>query len=841
MLRLPCLTENNNLTTAIRMHFPFRKKGNQMLTRFLHQDLLYAFRQLSKSLSFTLATVLTLALGIGANLTVFLLLYGVLFRPLPFPHPHQLVRIERSYPDGEIGPVQTGTMALFMRRTAHVFEYAAAYDYIAANTNLVQAGEAVPLKTRRATVDFFRVFDVPPVIGRGFEVADMVPNAAGVVVVSDPLWRQRFSADPHILGRSIVLGNRPFTVVGVASPALRLESNVDVWMPLPIVENPNDQNHDLNFVARLRPGVTREQATADLKNVYLQLKVTYPRLWQQSESPRVLDYHDSFVGDIKPALRILMGAVALVLVIVSANILCLLLTRSIGRRREMSLRAALGASQWRILRQLLAENAVLCIAGGGAAIFFAANAAPALMRLSPLELPAFASLEIGTPGLCFAAALTLACALLFSLVPLFESRGVAMNESLRINTTQIAQGRHLAQKALVVSEVAVSLMLMVAAGLLLSSFWKLLHTPTGFDPTNVVTFKNAFANEQVPTSAALNQHVQQVVARLEAIPGVESAAAAANLPTQLVADLPFDILGRGADRRDAGGDEKYVPVSDHYFSTLQVPLVSGRIFAQSESAPVIIVNQQFARLYFKGENPISQHLRIGAMMGPEFADSVREIVGVVGDVKQTGLDQPTPAVMYVPLAQVPDNEEQLSNGLLGTSWMVRTRSGQVDVPGPARRIFMDDAHTPLLSVESLTQVISASLAQQRFNMVLLSCFGIISLVLGAAGLYGVLSFAVARQTKEIGLRMAVGAQREDIVRMVLKDASVLIVAGLLVGVTASIAGARLLQSLVYGIKPRDPYTMLAMSLLLLLTGFFAAWWPARRAASTEPMIALRND
>lgn len=812
-----------------------------MLTRFLHHDLIYAFRQLRKSLSFTLATVLTLALGIGANLTVFLLLYGVLLRPLPFPHPHQLVRVERAYPDGEIGPVQTGTLALFMRRTAHVFDSAAAYDYIAANINLVQAGEAVPLKARRATADFFRVFAVPPVIGRGFEAADMIPNAAGVVVLSDPLWRQRFSADPHILGRSIILGNRPYTVVGVASPALRLESNVDVWMPLPIVESPTDQSHELVFIARLLPGVTRDQATADLKNVYLQLKTTYPKLWQQSESPLVLDLHDSLVGDIKPALQMLMGAVALVLVIVSANILCLLLTRSIARRREMSLRAALGASQWRILRQLLAENAILCSVGGAAAIFFAATAAPALLHLSPLELPAFTSLEIGAPALCFAAALTLACALLFSVVPAFESRGAALNESLRVNNTQIAPGRQLAQKALVVSEVAVSLVLMVAAGLLLSSFWKLVHTPPGFDPAQVVTFKNAFSDEQAATTATLNQHVQQITARLEALPGVESAATASNLPTQMVADLPFEILGRGADRKDAGGDEKYVPVTDHYFATLRVPLLAGRLFSASESAPVLVVNQQFARLYFKGENPVGQHIHIGVFMGPDFADRVREIIGVVGDVKQTGLDQPTPGVMYVPLAQVPDKEEQMSQGLLGTSWMIRTRSPQVNVIGPARRILMDDAHAPLLSVEPLTQVISASVAQQRFNMILLSAFGIISLVLGAAGLYGVLSFAVARQTKEIGLRMAVGAQREDIVRMVMREAGVLIVAGLLVGVAASIAGARLLQNLVFGVAPRDPYTLLVMSLLLLLTGFFAAWWPARRAADTEPMIALRNE
>jgi predicted permease len=815
-----------------------------MTTGLLNQDVAYALRQLRKTAGFTFATVLTLALGIGANLTVFLILYGVLLRPLPFPHPEQLVRIERSYPNGAVGPAYSGTVALFMRRTSHSFESAAAYDYIPSNLNLVQGDEAIPLKALRATSDFFRVFAMDPAIGRGFNAQDMILNAPGVVVISNALWRERFSSDPNILGRAITLGNQPYSIIGVARPEFRLDAKVDVWVPLPIVESPKDQSHQYNFVARLLPGVTRAQAHADLENVMLQLKHTYPELWQQYESESVLDYHDSLVGDIRPALQILMGAVALVLVIVSANILSLLLTRSIARRREMSLRAALGASAWRILRQLLVENAILCLAGGIAGVALAQLAAPVLMHLSPLELPAFSSMEIGAPALAFAAVLTLACALLFSVVPAYESRSTQLTESLRVNTNQIATGRHLAQKALVVSEVAVSLVLMVAAALLLTSFWKLMHTSPGFDARNVVTFKNAFTDQQAATSALLSPRLDELAGRLEAIPGVASAAAVTSLPTQLVPDLPFDIMGRASNRKDASGDEKYVAITAHYFDALRIPVVSGRGFTSSDShtsAPVLIVNQQFVRSYFKGENPIGQHIHIGAMMGPGFEDPVREIVGVVGDVKQTGLDQATPGIMYLPPGQIPDRMTLMGNGLLGMSWVVRTKSGQVDVATSARSIFMDNAHTPLLSVEPLDEVISASLAQQRFSMILLSSFGLISLVLGAAGLYGVLSFAVARQTKEIGLRMAVGAERGDIIRMVLRDAGKLILMGLVIGVIAAIAGAHLLQSLVFGIAPRDPLTLACMCGVLLLTGLFAAWWPARRAAATEPMQALRAE
>ena len=375
-----------------------------------------------------------------------------------------------------------------------------------------------------------------------------------------------------------------------------------------------------------------------------------------------------------------MGAVALVLVIVSANILSLLLTRSIARRREMSLRAALGASGWRILRQLLVENAILCLAGGIAGVFLAQLAAPVLMHLSPLELPAFSSMEIGAPALAFAAALTLACALLFSLVPAYESRSTQLTESLRVNTTQIASGRHLAQKALVVSEVAVSLVLMVAAALLLTSFWKLVHTPPGFDARNVMTFKNAFTDEQAASSALLSQRLDELTGRLEAIPGVASAAA--------VIQSAHTVGCRSALRhcwpwrvtaKMLSGDEKYIAITAHYFDALRVPIVSGRSFTQSDShtsAPVLIVNQQFVRTYFKGENPIGQHIHIGAMMGPGFEDPVREIVGVVGDIKQAGLDQATPGIMYLPSGQIPDRMTRMVNGLLGMSWVVRTKSAR---------------------------------------------------------------------------------------------------------------------------------------------------------------------
>ncbi|MFZ0662396.1 MAG: ABC transporter permease [Acidobacteriaceae bacterium] len=811
---------------------------------FLRQDVWYAMRQLRRNRGFTLAAVLTLALGIGANLTVFLVMYGVLLRPLPFPHPDRIVRVERVYPGGQTAPAYSGTEFLFLRRVSRTFESAAAYDFIPATVNLVQGGNVVPIKAVRATADFFNVFQMQPIIGRAFSAHDMVLNAPGVAVLSNALWHNRFGADPNILGRAITLGSQKYTVIGIASPRFRLDAKTDVWTPLQIAEASGDQSHLYSFVARLNPGVTRAQAQNDLKRALLQFKNAYPKLWNQYESAAVLDFHDSLVGNVRPALEMLMGAVLLLLVIVAANILSLLLTRAIARRREISLRAALGASGWRILRQLLVENAILCIAGGLAGIVLAQFAAPALMHLSPIKLPEFASLEMGRVALIFAAALTVACALLFSLIPAYESRRTQLNESLRMNAAQIAPGRNLAQGALVVSEVAVSLVLLAAAALLLTSFWKLVLTSPGFSTKNVLTFKNGFSAEQASSSAHLGLRLDELTQRLEAIPGVESAAAVNDLPTQLVPDLPVAVSGRSPDRKDAVGDEKYIPITARYFNVLRIPVIAGRAFTPSDthgSAPVVVINQEMARTLFHGESAIGQHVAVGAGMGPGFEDPMREIVGVVGDVKQSGLDQPAPGIVYLPAAQIPDKLTQMGNGLLGMSWVIRMKSRQIDVAAPARRIFMDNAQAPLLSVEPLSEVVSASVAQQRFNMILLCGFGLISLLLGAAGLYGVLSYTVARQTKEIGIRMAVGAQRGDILRGVLREAALLVGLGLIAGILASLAGAQLLRSLIFGVAPRDPTTLAAACAALLLTGLFAAWWPARRAASIEPMEALRTE
>jgi predicted permease len=813
------------------------------LAETLWQDMRYALRMLRKSPGFTAAAVLTLALGIGVNLTMFAIFQGVLLRPLPFPNSVQLVRVYRFYPDGGMVPAYSGTKILFMARASRTLESAAAYDFVPSHMNLLQRGEAIPLETLGVTSDFFRVFQMYPELGHDFTAQDMAPHASPVAVISDATWRRRFAADKNIIGRALTLGNENYTVIGVANPKFRLDATVDAWVPLRIAEAPEDHGNDYNFVARLKPGVTKAQAQDDLKRVLLEEKSVYPSLWNQYESVRVIDYHDSLVGQVRPALEMLMSAVGLLLLIVSANILSLLLTRLIARRREMSLRVALGASSWRLLQQLLVENAILCIIAGVAGMLLAEFAGPMLMHFSPIELPHFASLDLGGSGFVFAGALAVACTFLFSFLPALETRRARLNESLHLNPRQVAGGRNPAQKTLVVGEVAMSLVLLVAAALLLTSFWNLVHTPTGFASKNVLTFKTSFTDAQTANSSVFSEHLSELTARIEALPGVESAAATWSLPTQVVPDLPFEVIGRPAGQEGSSGDEDYIPTTPHYFGTLRIPVVNGRAFTPADvpgSAPVVIVNQRFAMKYFKEQNPVGQHIRIGAAMGPGFEDSVREIIGVVGDTKQAGLEAPAPGIMYLPVAQLPDPLMRLDVRHLGMSWVVRTGFAHVDASA-IQKVFMDYAHIPLLSVDTMQGLIRTSIAQQRFNMLLVCAFGFIALTLGGTGLYGVMSYTVARQTKEIGVRMALGAQRGDVLRTVLREASFLVGAGLIIGIATSFAGAQLLRSLLFGVAPRDPITLASMSAVLLLTGLFAAWWPARRAASTDPIEALRAE
>lgn len=808
----------------------------------LWRDIRYGHRQLRKSPGFTAAVICTLALGIGANLIVFLVLYGVVLRPLPFPHPSRFVQINETY-HGQALRAVTATEALFFRRECKICESMAAYT-APSNANLIRSHGATPLTVEHVTAGFFRVFEEEPVIGRGFRAKDMVPNGPGTVVLSNATWRHDFGANPDIIGKAVTIGSNIYTVIGVASPKFRLQWKADAWVPLPIVEHSGDHNHSYFAVARVKPGVSMVQANLDMKQVLREYRQAYPNTWGRDMGVRAVGLHEVIVGKLRRPLEMLMGAVLLVWIIVAANILGLLLTRAEARRQDTGVRMALGATAWRLLRTLLIENLLLCAAGGTAGVLAAWLLTPVLMRLSPLPLPAFASLGIGGSALVFAGVLILICVLTFSLVPALETRRSRLSESLKLNTTRVASGRHVAQRVLVVGQVAVSLMLLVGAAILLSTFWKLVNVSPGFNAKNVLTFRSSLTAPQKSTTPLLAQRLNELTARIEALPGVESAAEAFSLPMEhRGVGLPFTVPGQ--TRRGTSQDADYIPITANYFHSLGIPVVEGRAFTLSDrsgSTPVVVVNEKFAKMYLKGQNPIGRHILIGAGMGAKFKDQAREIVGVVGNVRESALESPAPPIMYLPTAQVPTKAMRFLNELSGSnSWVVRLKSAHVDVMPQIRRIFMLKAHSPLLSVEPMSSVVSASVAPQRFSMILLCAFGLISLAMSCAGLYGVMSYNVARRAKEIGVRMALGARREDIAKGVLKDAGWLVGIGVVIGIVTSLAAGKLISSLLFGVKPQAPLALLVASVVMLLTGLFAAWWPALRAAGIEPMEALRNE
>ncbi len=808
------------------------------------QEIRYSIRQLLHAKGFAITAILTLAIGLGANATIFALFYSTLMRPLPFPRPNQLVRIERSYSAIGLAPSLSGTKFLLIQRENKSFSSVAAYDPGPGNISLIEPGGPVALAELHTSAGYFSTLGMPPVLGREFSTDDVRPHAAPAVILSYDAWRNHFAANPAILGQTVKLGGENYTIIGIADSRFVLEDKVDVWLPIQAQEDAADRANLYNVIARMKPGVTLAAASADLQRTYGVFKRTYPGLGDPDESLIAQDLHASIVGNMKTALIILMGAVFLLLLIVCANVLCLLLARGIARKTELAMRSALGASPLRILRMLLTENLLLCMIGGAAAVAVAFATLPMLVHFSPIELPEFSQSALKTPIILFVAVTGLVCAALFSFVPALQSRGGKLDEALRGGGSRSVSTRNRPQQILVIGEVAVSLLLLVCAGLLFSSFWRLIHVPPGFDTRNVLTFDMTFTGQDGSSTERLSSREETLINDIEALPGVLAAGTAPSLPTQPHPDLPFDIVGRPADDKDSRGEADINMVSRHYLQSLAIPVLRGRGFDSRDthsSTPVVLISQALAKRYFSTQNPIGEHILIGRVMGPLFADPPREIIGVVADTKEEALDRAAPLLLYEPVSQVPDAMSQLANEKLGISWVVRTAAPDPSLAENIRKIFQRDVQLPLLHVRTMDAVVARSVSAQRFSALLLALFGGIALLLGAAGLYAVMSHSVLRQTREIGVRMAIGAGRAEVLFMVLRQAGWLLIIGVAVGLALSLVLTRLMRSMLFGVVPYDPLTILSVSAILIFTGFVAAYLPARRASQVDPMQALRAE
>lgn len=796
-----------------------------------------------------LTAIATVALGIGANTALFTVVNAVLLRPMNYPHPDAIVEVTRSWPGFGNAPALTPTKFDFWRTENHSFQAVAAHNFLPLGLNLTGRGEPERLTNLPVTADFFRVPGVRPSLGRTFSQAEDKPGAGHFVVLSYATWKRLFHGDPSAIGQTLALSGANYVVLGVMPENFDFTEHAEVWTPLQLKIDPSDRANDYSVIARLKDGISLEQARADMRIVSQRLRKRFGDL-QMTGGPRetvgVFRYHDWIVGDVRPALLILMGAVGFVLLLACANVANLLLARSAARQHEMGVRTALGASNWHLLSQLLAESLSLSLAGGLIGVLLAQFGLPLLLRLTPTDLRLAPGTEMDWRVFLFAAGVALGTGVLFGLFPAFQSMRLGIGNPLRegsLRTTASAASNR-GRQILVVFEVAISLVLLVGAGLLVETIEKLSSVAPGFNPHNVITLEMSLSDDRFSKTEATASFCDRVAIRLEALPGVLSAGITDALPLEPGRDLPFEIIGHPTSAENMP-EEQIRDISPHYFSAMSIPVVAGRPFTERDtrhSGGVAVINEALAKKYFSKQNPLGQSILIGRAMGPIFADVPRQIVGVIGDTSEKGLGNPTPPMLFEPLAQVPDALNELEMKIMPLHWVIRTSHDPLGMAEQIRREALTVSEgVPMASPRSLEEVVSDSIAQQRFTMTLLAIFAGLALVLGAMGLYGVISYSVVQRTRELGVRSALGAGRGDLFKLVVGQGMRLAAIGLLIGVAASFGLTRFLQSMLYGVRPSDPLVLATVMIVLGVVALLACYVPARRAARVDPITALREE
>lgn len=813
----------------------------------IFNDVRLALRTLRKNPSLTVTALLALAIGIGANTVLFSVVNGVLLKPLNYPDPGRIVEVTRHYPVGE-GWAITATKIDFWRTHNRSFTAVAASSFLPAPVNFDRGGEPERAEVLEVSSEYAQVLGVNPSLGRFFSKQEDLPNAGNYAVLTYSFWSERLGRDPKIIGSGLALGGKSYTVVGIMPRGFNPSPAAEILVPLQLAVNPADRDNDYRCIARLKPEVSLKQAQQDMGFVAGQFRRQYAKdLMDKNESVGVFGYKQWLTRDARPALLVLAAAVALVLLIACANVANLLLARSAARQQEMAIRTALGATSLDIVRQLLVESTLLSLAGAALGLLLASVTLPALLTFAPRDLPSSSGIQLDGEVLAFTVCLSLFTGILFGLFPALQSARLGIANPLReagTRSTTNATGNWVRQ-SLVVAEVALSLVLLIGAGLLLQTFVKLSAVNPGFDPHNVLTMQMSANDARLTGTESVGQLVDRVTTRLEALDGVTSVGATDFLPLHIGSDLPFQILGRAANP-DNVPDEFIRWISPHYFNTMRIKMLAGRDFNRRDvlSAPrVAIVNEAFVRKYFPKSSALGQKLLIGVGMGPVFGETEpREIVGVVSDTHETSLGSPPDPVIFGTLAQVPDKEMVLFMKSLPLSWVVRTtRDPLALVPQIRRETLVASGGIPLAEPRRLEDYVGNSIAQQRFLMALLSIFAGLAVFLGSIGIYGVMSYGVARRTRELGIRTALGAKRADLLGMVVKQGMIMASIGLIAGLLASFGLTQFLRSMLYGVTPTDPAVLAEVTALLAVVALAACLIPARRAASIDPVIALREE
>ena len=801
----------------------------------LAQDLHYGVRMLVKNPSFTIVAVLALALGIGANSAIFSVVNTVLLRPLPYKNPGRLVMLWEEAT--HLGfPKNTPSPANFIdwRAQNTVFEAMAAM--VERSFNLTGVGEPERFDGRRVSANLFDLLGVQPQLGRAFRAEEDKPGSR-VVILSNGLWQHRFGGDPRVIGQAVSLNGESYTVIGVMPGSFQFPTRRDqLWVPLAFdaKEAASRGNHFLEVIARMKPGVTLQQAQAEMSTIAARLAQQYPEENLRVGSV-VTALQEQVVGDIKPALLVLLGAVGFVLLIACANVANLLLARAAARQKEIALRLALGAGRSRLTRQFLTESVLLAVIGGAVGLLLSIAGLRVLKTFIPDTISQAQAISIDAKVLVFTGLVALVTGIIFGLAPAMQVSHLDINDTLKEGGRDAAGGTrgNRIRALLVIGEIAVSFVLLMGAGLLINSFMHLRNLHPGFRANDLLTMKIPLSEVKYPDKERRSPFYAEVLRRVQALPGVQSAAVAGNLPLTYDGDsMPIGIEGRTDPPPDQRPDVILRVVGPGYFSTMGIPLVRGRDFREqdkADSARVVIVSEKTARHFWPGENPIGKRLKPGSTNRniPWI-----EIIGVVKDVRQNDFVSEPKMQMYMPYQQL--------NSFAPNALVVRTNVEPLSLAGAVRNaIWAVDKDQPVSNLRSMDEIVSEAVARQRFSMLLLGIFAALAMVLAAVGIYGVMSYSIAQRTREIGLRIALGAQKSDVLKMILRQGLRFVAAGLAIGLAASFALTRVMASLLFGISATDPATFVSISLMLIAVALLASYIPAVRAMKIDPMLALR--
>jgi putative ABC transport system permease protein len=816
----------------------------------LLQDLKHSLRMFRQSPGFTVTAVAALALGIGANTAIFSVVNTVLLKPLPYTEPGRIMSIMLTSPRGN-GWVSSVPKFNVWKEQTRAFQDVSMFDGGGPGINLTSGDRPEQLKAMRASEAYFRLFGAPIALGRTFTAEEDRPRGGRFAVLSDGLWRRRFGADPKLLGGTILLGGEPFTVIGVIGAGFETTPPTDLWIPLQADPNSTDQAHYGRAAARLKPGVTIEQARQQMKIAADQFRAKYPRALGPQNGFGIQPMQDIMVQNVRQALWVLVAAVGFVLLIACANVASLLLARATGRQREIAIRAAIGAGRGRIIRQLLTESVLLAVTGGLLGLGLGSIGVRALLAINPGNIPrigeAGAAVSLDWRVVAFTMGVAVFTGILFGLIPALNASrpdlGATLKESSSRSGTSLRQNK--ARALLVITELALAVVLLAGAALLIRTFQALRSVKPGFDAHNVLTMDMSLAGGRFDQTAPLALLVRQSVERIEAVPGVLAAATTCSLPLEPSFGLPITIEGRPLTDGPYHGGASWRSVSARYFEVFKIPVVRGRVFTDRDDvgAPgVVLINETMARQYWPKENPVGQLMTIGKGVGPNFDEPPREIIGVVSDVKDNGLNSESDPIMYVPVAQVTNGVTALNNHLTPLTWAIRTRGEPYALSASIQSAIQSvNRELPVAHVRSMERVVSESTARSDFNMTLLTVFAASAMLLAAIGIYGLMAYSVEQRMQEIGIRIALGAGPSEMRNMIVSQGMRLALIGVAIGLGGAFGLTRLMSTLLFGVKANDPFVFGTVAIALSVVALLATYIPARRATRVDPLTALRYE